>query len=66
MLRIVVLVVMVAGLLIGGRAWLRVQDYLDFGNSARVPARSHEETVDTPDGPRKVAVVPYRDGAQAV
>jgi len=66
MLRIVVLVVVVAGLLIGGRAWLRSQDYLDFGNSARVPAPSHEETVDTPDGPRKVAVVPYRDGAQAV
>jgi hypothetical protein len=66
MLRIVVLVVVVAGLLIGGRAWVRGQDYLAFGNSARVPSPSHEESVDTPDGPRKVAVVPYRDGAEAV
>jgi hypothetical protein len=66
MLRIVVLVVVIAGALIGGRAWLRSRDFLDIGNSARVPSPSHEESVDTPDGPRKVAVVPYRDGAQAV
>jgi hypothetical protein len=66
MLRIVVLVVVIAGVLIGGRAWLRSQDFLDLGNSSRVPSPSREETTDTPDGPRKVAVVPYRDGAQAV
>jgi hypothetical protein len=66
MLRIVVLVVVIAAVLFGARAWVRGQHYLAFGNSARVPSPSREETVDTPDGPRKVAVVPYRDGAQAV
>jgi hypothetical protein len=66
MLRIVVLVVVIAAALIGGRAWLRSHEFLDIGNSARVPSPSHEESVDTPDGPRRVAVVPYRDGARAV
>jgi len=66
MLRIVVLVVVIAAVLFGARAWVRGQDYLAFGNSAKVPSPSREETVDTPDGPRKVAVVPYRDGARAV
>jgi hypothetical protein len=65
-LRIVVAVVVVVGLLFGARAWVRSGDYLDIGNSARVPAPSRQQTVDTPDGPRKVAVVPYRDGAEAV
>ena len=66
MLRIVVVVVIVAAALFGVRAWVRGQDYLDLGNSSRVPSPSREVTADTPDGPRKVAVVPYRDGAQAV
>jgi hypothetical protein len=66
MLRIVVLVVIIVAALVGARAWVRGHMFLDIGNSARVPSPSHEETVDTPDGPRKVAVVPYRDGAEAV
>jgi len=45
---------------------VRSHDFLDLGNTARTPSPSREETVDTPDGPRQVAVVPYRDGAQAV
>jgi hypothetical protein len=66
MLRIVVVVVLIAAALFGARAWVRGQDYLAFGNSTRVPSPSREATVETADGPRKVAVVPYRDGAQAV
>jgi hypothetical protein len=66
MLRIVVVVVVIAAALFGARAWVRGQDYLALGNSARAPSPSHEKTIDTPDGSRKVAVVPYRDGAEAV
>ncbi len=66
MLRIVVVVVVIAAALIGARAWVRSRDYLDIGNSARTPSPSREASVDTPSGPRKVAVVPYRDGAEAV
>jgi hypothetical protein len=66
MLRIVVVVVVIAAALFGARAWVRSHEFLDIGNSARVPSPSREQTVDTPDGPRKVAVVPYRDGAEAV
>jgi hypothetical protein len=68
MLRIVVLVVVIAGALIGARAWVRGQDYLAFGNSSRVPAGSHTERLDapSPDDPDEVAVVPYRDGARVV
>jgi hypothetical protein len=66
MLKVALAVVVVVAALIGARAWVRSQDYVTFGNSARVPAPSHDEQVDTPEGSRQVAVVPYRDGAQAV
>jgi hypothetical protein len=66
MLKVAIAVVVIAAALIGARAWVRGQDYVELGNSARVPSPSHEETVDTPDGQRRVAVVPYRDGARAV
>jgi hypothetical protein len=66
MLKVGIAILVVVAALIGARAWVRSQDYLAFGNSARVPSPSHDEQVDTPSGTRKVAVVPYRDGAQAV
>jgi hypothetical protein len=66
MLKLALLVIVVVAVLLGARAWVRGHDFLDIGNSARVPSPSREETVDTPDEPRKVAVVPYRDGAEAV
>jgi hypothetical protein len=66
MLKLALIVVVVVAALIGARAWVRSQDYVALGNSARVPSPSRDAQVDTPDGPRRVAVVPYRDGAQAV
>src|SRR3954470_21697925 len=66
MLKVAIAVVVVLAALIGARAWVRSQDYVALGNSARVPSPSRDEQVDTPSGSRKVAVVPYRDGAQAV
>jgi hypothetical protein len=66
MLRIVVVVVVIAAALFGARAWVRGQDYLAFGNSAKVPVGSHEVKVDAPQPghPTKAAVTPYRDGAR--
>jgi len=66
MVKLALLVIVIVAALFAARAWVRGHEFLDFGNSARVPSPSHEETVDTPDGPRKVAVMPYRDGAEAV
>jgi hypothetical protein len=64
----VIIVLVVAGALVGARAWLRSRAFLELGNSSRVPAGSHREPLDTPsaDGPNEVAVLPYRDGARVV
>jgi hypothetical protein len=61
-LLLVVAVVIVAAALIGGRAWVRGQDYLRLGSSFRPPATSHPAPPDPGDG-KAVALVPYRDGA---
>jgi hypothetical protein len=65
-LRIVVVVVVIAAALFGARAWVRGQDYLAFGNSAKVPIGSHEEKIDAPQPghPTETAVTRYRDGAR--
>ena len=64
MLKIAITVVIAVAALFGARASGRGQDYLELGNSSRVPTPSRDETIDTPDGRRDVAVVPYRDGAR--
>jgi hypothetical protein len=59
-----VLVVLVA-LLIGGRAWIRGQEYIVLGGTVREPdgasVRNHDSP--TPGGPERLAVVDYEDGA---
>ncbi len=61
-------IVVLAGVLIGGRAWVRGQDYIEPGSSSRVPANARVVPADAPapDEPDEVAVVPYRDGARSV
>jgi hypothetical protein len=59
---VLVAIVVVAAVLIGGRAWVRGQDYLRLGSGFRAPAGSKPSAPDPGDG-RGVALVPYRDGA---
>jgi hypothetical protein len=65
---IVGVVLLVAGLLVGGRAWVRGQDYVVMGSTSRVPADARIVPADAPapDEPVEVAIVPYRDGARSV
>lgn len=65
---IAVPVVLVAAVLVGGRAWVRGQDYLEAGGLSRLPqgARVTNAQAVPPSDPDSVAVVPYRDGAQVV
>jgi hypothetical protein len=60
--------VLVLGLLIGGRAWVRGQEYVTHGSTSRVPvqARVVEDDNAAPDEPQEIAIVPYRDGARVV
>jgi hypothetical protein len=60
--------VVVVGLLIGGRAWVRGQEYVTHGSTSRVPvqARIVEDEDAAPDEPQEIAVVPYEDGARVV
>jgi hypothetical protein len=55
------LVAVAAAVVIGGRAWVRGQDYLTLGSGFRAPAASRSAPPDPGDG-KAVALVPYRDG----
>lgn len=65
---LIVAAVVVLGVLVGGRAWVRGQDYLTSGSTSRVPlqARVVEDDNAAPDEPQEIAVVPYRDSARVV
>ena len=65
---LIVAAIAVVGLLIGGRAWVRGQEYVTHGSTSRVPlqARVVEDEDAAPDEPQELAVVPYRDGARVV
>jgi hypothetical protein len=54
------------GVLVGGRAWVRGQDYLEQGSLSRLPVQARVVPVDlpTPGEPEEIAVVPYRDGGR--
>jgi hypothetical protein len=58
-------VVLIVALLIGGRPWIRGQEYLVLGGIVREPdgasVRNHDSPA--PGGPERVAVVDYDDGA---
>jgi hypothetical protein len=61
-------VAVVVGVVVGGRAWVRGQDYLEPGSTSRVPAdaRIVRNQDAPPDEAEETAQVPYRDGAQVV
>jgi hypothetical protein len=65
---LIIAAVVVVGLLIGARAWVRGQDYVTHGSTSRVPlqARVVEDEDAAPDEPQEIAIVPYRDGARVV
>jgi hypothetical protein len=58
---LIVLAVVVAAALIGGRAWVRGQDHLRLGGGFRAPATARPAPPDPGEG-KAVALVPYRDG----
>jgi hypothetical protein len=63
---VAVVVVLVVGVLVGARAWVRGQDYLEPGTAGQVPAgaRVQQAEFPEPDEPEEVAIVRYRDGAR--
>jgi hypothetical protein len=61
-------VVVVVGVVVGGLAWVRGQDYLEPGSTSRVPADARIVRNDdaAPGEAEETALIPYRDGAQLV
>lgn len=59
------IVVLVVAIVLGGRAWIRGQDYLELGGITQYPDGAAVREYDLAESgePKSVAVVDYRDGA---